>query len=97
MEEDADPTSLQPQILPEHIANLTSNTATSHSLCPELSKKVTACVLPAPPYAAHWQAALSCAKAASESQRAKAAVGSLGADGNAMLKIVGGGTYIQVN
>ena len=97
MEGDADPTNSQSQILPEHIANLTSNTATSYNLCPELSNKVTACVLPAPSYAAHWQAALSCAKAASKSQRAKAAAGSQGADGNAMLKIVGGGTYIQVN
>lgn len=94
MEGDADPINLRPQILPEHAANLTSNTATSRSLCPELSNKVTSSFQP---YAAHWKAALSCAKAASKSQRAKAAVGSQGADVNAMLKIVGGGTYIQVN
>lgn len=97
MEGDADPTNSQPQILPEHMSNLTPNTATSHSLCPELSNKVTARVLPAPPCAAHWKAALSCAKAAGKSQRAKAAAGSQGADGNARLKTVGGGTYIQVN
>lgn len=46
---------------------------------------------------ARWQAALLCAKAAGESQRAQAAVDSQRAAGNATLKAGGGGTYIQVN
>jgi len=45
---------------------------------------------------AHWET-FFCVKAAGKSQRVKAAADSQGAGGNAMLKIGGGGTYIQVN
>lgn len=90
MEGNVDPAISQPQTLPEHIANLTSNTATSHS-----------CVLSAPTrslpvsFQLHFMQPTDkllspVQKAASKSQRAKAAAGSQGADGNAMLKIVGG-------